>query len=102
MASSIVVAGGTALLPGFLPRLHAELLKAMDLPSSTRLPSRNGRPIPAFDRYAALRPLISHFAILNNPAPPISQTSAANNAGKTPAFNPSTLAWVGGSLAGYV
>jgi actin-related protein 10 len=109
MAASIVLTGGTAMLPGFIPRLHAELLKAMDPPPhSTKQPTRyvsgrrNPPPVPSYDRYAPLRPLVSYFAILNNPAPPTSETSAATKAGKTPAFAPASLAWVGGSLAGYV
>ena len=88
------------MLPGFIPRLHAELLRATAPPNTSSARSR-----PTYDRYAALRPLIPHFAILNNPAPvrhPTSSTRANMNAGKAPAFTPATMAWVGGSLAGYV
>ncbi|KAI9512350.1 actin-domain-containing protein [Russula earlei] len=61
-----------------------------------------GRPRPpAYDRYAPLRPLVPHFAILNNPSPtPPSGARGGRNAGKAPAFTPATMAWVGGSLAG--
>lgn len=105
LVSSILVTGGTAMLPGFIPRLHAELLRAI---GSTALrprqePTRSGRPPPpAYDRYATLRPLIPHIAILNNPTPQVSSSSprAAANAGKAPAFAPALMAWVGGSLAG--
>ncbi len=107
-ASGIVIVGGTAMLPGFIPRLHAELVRAIS-PSpgqGTATPTGNKprRPRPsAHDRYAALRPLIPYFAILNNPAPPPPTTSRASaNAGKSPAFTPATMAWIGGSLAGYV
>ncbi|KAH7884756.1 actin family [Phlebopus sp. FC_14] len=103
LASSILVTGGTAMLPGFIPRLHAELVRAIDAPTtSPRQPSRPGRPVPpVYDRYAALRPLVAHFAILNNPSPQISSSTRANaNAGKAPAFSPACMAWVGGSLAG--
>lgn len=103
LASSILVSGGTAMLPGFMPRLHAELLRAIAAPpSSPRQLTRNNRPpLPQYDRYASLRPLISYFAILNNPSPPPPQSHRASvNAGKAPAFAPATLAWVGGSLAG--
>ncbi|OAX37482.1 actin-like ATPase domain-containing protein [Rhizopogon vinicolor AM-OR11-026] len=99
LASSILITGGTAMLPGFIPRLHAELLRATAPLNNT--PSIRSRP--TYDRYAALRPLIPHFAILNNPAPvrlPSSSARANMNAGKAPAFTPSTMAWVGGSLAG--
>jgi actin-related protein 10 len=85
------------MLPGFITRLHEELLHAMDPPSATRPPKRNRHLIPNFDRYASLRPLLPHFAILNNPNPP-----AGSSSERTPAFNPSSLAWVGGSLAGCV
>jgi actin-related protein 10 len=102
MASSIVVAGGTAMLPGFIPRLHAELLKAMEVPPPTRPPTRGRHAVPSYDRYAALRPLMPHFSILNNPSPPAPEHSGVAQAGRTPAFSPASLAWVGGSLAGLV
>ncbi|EGN99213.1 hypothetical protein SERLA73DRAFT_90479 [Serpula lacrymans var. lacrymans S7.3] len=103
MACSILIVGGTPMLPGFIPRLHAELLRAIEPPpGSTRQPVRPDKPAPPpYDRYAPLRPLTSHFAILNNPAPPPATSSrAVANAGKAPSFSPATLAWVGGSLAG--
>ncbi|KIJ14470.1 hypothetical protein PAXINDRAFT_135114 [Paxillus involutus ATCC 200175] len=103
LVSSILVTGGTAMLPGFIPRLHAELLRAIVPPTAPpRQPTRSGKPSPpAYDRYAALRPLVPHIAILNNPVPQPSSSSRANaNAGKAPAFSPSSMAWVGGSLAG--
>ena len=97
------------MLPGFIPRLHAELLRAISPPPSSatnsRPPSRPGkRPRPTgYDRYAALRTLGPSIAILNNPAPPPpASTRQAENAGKAPAFTPATFAWIGGSLAGYV
>ena len=105
LASSILVVGGTAMLPGFIPRLHGELLRAIAPP--TLLPRQPTRPDkslpPQYDRYASLRPLLPYFAILNNPSPPPpSSERAANNAGKSPAFLPATMAWIGGSLAGSV
>ena len=94
------------MLPGFIPRLQAELVRAINAsaPTSTRPPSRPGRPRPApYDRYAPLRPLLPYFAILNNPSPPPPTSgSAVTNAGRAPAFTPATMAWVGGSLAGFV
>ncbi|OCH88582.1 actin-like ATPase domain-containing protein [Obba rivulosa] len=105
LASSILVVGGTPMLPGFIPRLQAELVRAVSpRPSSgpSTPASGRGRPRPApYDRYAPLRPLLPYFAILNNPAPP-PQTSVpgSQNAGKAPAFTPASMAWVGGSLAG--
>ncbi|KAI9445463.1 actin-domain-containing protein [Lactarius indigo] len=104
LASSILVTGGTAMLPGFIPRLHVELIRAIvtSPSSSPRPPVPPGRPRPPpYDRYAALRPLVPHFAILNNPSPPPpSDARGSANAGKAPAFAPATMAWVGGSLAG--
>ena len=104
LASSIVLTGGTAMLPGFIPRLHAELIKALaSVLHFSRPPTRPGRsPVPINDRYAPLQPLLPYFAILNNPSPGASQSSAASGAGKAPAFSPASLAWVGGSLAGCV
>lgn len=104
LASSILIVGGTTMLPGFIPRLHFELLHAITTsPSSTaRPPMRPGRlRPPAYDRYASLRPLVPLFAILNNPSPrPPTSAPGSANAGKAPAFTPATMAWVGGSLAG--
>jgi actin-related protein 10 len=104
LATSILVTGGTAMLPGFIPRLHTELIQAIiTSPSaSARPPVSRGRPRPpAYDRYAVLRPLVPYFAILNNPSPTHpSGARGSNNAGKAPAFTPATMAWVGGSLAG--
>lgn len=104
LASSILVTGGTAMLPGFIPRLHTELIRAIvtSPPPSARPPARPDRPRPpAYDRYATLRPLVPYFAILNNPSPtPPSGARGSTNAGKAPAFTPATMAWVGGSLAG--
>ena len=94
------------MLPGFIPRLHAELLRALSPPTTT--PEQNNakpgrRPLPLYDRYAPLRQLLPYFAILNNPCPPPPLSDRARvNAGKAPAFTPATLAWVGGSLAGSV
>jgi actin-related protein 10 len=105
LASSILVVGGTAMLPGFIPRLHGELLRAIaPPPASPRQPTRPDTPLPPqYDRYASLRPLVPYFAILNNPLPPLPMSErAANNAGKSPAFSPATMAWIGGSLAGSV
>jgi len=90
------------MLPGFIPRLHAELLRALSAPEQNHAKPKQ-RPLPLYDRYAPLRQLLPYFAILNNPSPPPPLSDRARaNAGKAPAFTPATLAWVGGSLAGYV
>lgn len=103
MASSILITGGTAMLPGFIPRLHAEIIRALSTPPpSPSKPSKHSRPPPpVYDRYSMLRPLLPYFAILNNPNPPAGTSERAKmNAGKAPAFAPALMAWVGGSLAG--
>ncbi|PPQ69011.1 hypothetical protein CVT24_000086 [Panaeolus cyanescens] len=136
MASSILVTGGTAMLPGLIPRLYAEIIRTVQQPplshpvtrttnpsdppppltptATSTFPDRSTTPptppahkkqrvaLPPYDKYAPLRPLLPYFAILNNPSPPSVPKSerAAANAGKAPAFNPSVMGWVGGSLAG--
>ncbi|KAJ6507969.1 fungal-specific actin related protein [Mycena vitilis] len=103
LASSILVVGGTSMLPGFIPRLQHELVRAVGPPPApTRHSSRaDKQPLPPYDPYATLRPLLPYFTILNNPSPPAGTTArAVANAGKAPAFSPATMAWVGGSLAG--
>jgi len=111
MASAILVVGGTSMMPGFIPRLHTEIARALSPPPSPqKKPSiqRKGRlRPPPYDRYAPLRQLLPHFAILNNPDPPQEKsdsgsTQKKSGAGKAPAFTPACMAWVGGSLAGYV
>lgn len=96
------------MLPGFISRLHTELLRAISPPTSqqsSRPPSRPGRPrLAHYDKYACLRQLVPYFAILNNPSPPPLQPNPPRgslNAGKAPGFTPAAMAWVGGSLAGY-
>ncbi|PPQ80530.1 hypothetical protein CVT25_001536 [Psilocybe cyanescens] len=102
LASSILVSGGTSMLPGFIPRLHAEIIRALTPPTSTKQHTRPDKPSPPpYDKYLPLRPLLPYFAILNNPSPPAATSERASaNAGKAPAFSPATLGWVGGSLAG--
>lgn len=100
MASSILVTGGTSMLPGFIPRLLVEIIRAVEPPARPES-STHKFTSPLYDKYGPLRPLLPHFAILNHPSPPPSTSARAMaNAGKAPAFSPATLAWVGGSLAG--
>ncbi|KAK7436979.1 hypothetical protein VKT23_018794 [Stygiomarasmius scandens] len=103
LASSILVIGGTSMLPGFIPRLYSELIRALQPPGPpNRQQIRPDRPLPPqYDRYAGLRPLIPYFAVLNNPSPepPMSDRAKANS-GRAPAFSPAAMAWIGGSLAG--
>jgi actin-related protein 10 len=101
MAASILVSGGTSTLPGFVPRLHAEILRSTVPPPPRQQTGLEKVLLPLYDKYGPLRPLVPYFAILNNPSPPPTTSERAGaNAGKAPAFSPATLAWVGGSLAG--
>ncbi|KAF9647030.1 actin-like ATPase domain-containing protein, partial [Thelephora ganbajun] len=110
MVSTILVVGGTPMIPGFIPRLHAEIARALSPPLSPQLQfskQRKGRlRPPPYDRYAPLRQLLPHFAILDNPDPPKEKKDSGSAqkkpsaAGKAPAFTPACMAWVGGSLAG--
>jgi actin-related protein 10 len=114
LASSIVVAGGTTLIPGFIPRLRLELLRALDTPVSpattTDLSSsrshRHGprRPRATFaTRFAPLASLLPHLAILNDTCSFAARDdgpSLSANAGRAPPFSPALLGWIGGSLAG--
>lgn len=103
LASSILVVGGTAMMPGFIPRLQSELVQTLSSAPPQRQLSRHGRPAPPpYDPYAPLRPLAAHIAILNNPSPLPAATNVASSAGRAPAFTPALLPWVGGALAGYV
>ena len=111
MASTILVVGGTPMIPGFIPRFHAEIARVLSPPTSSQPQSSKQRKDklrpPPYDRYAPLRQLLPHFAILNNPDPPkenkdTGSTQKKSSAGKAPAFTPGCMAWVGGSLAGYV
>jgi actin-related protein 10 len=92
LISSILIVGGTAMLPGLIPRLRKELARALDRPTNGGL--------RRYDPYAPLKSLASSIAIVNDPAPPPSASSAAANAGKAPAFTPALFPWIGGSLAG--
>ncbi|KAI0077080.1 actin-domain-containing protein [Panus rudis PR-1116 ss-1] len=116
LAANILVVGGTPMMPGFIPRLQSELLRAVSprnhdqdtydgltpMGSPTRHGNRRSRPkSTGHGRYSALKSLIPYFAIMNHPSPPPPQTArAAVSAGKAPAFAPAAMAWVGGSLAG--
>lgn len=115
------------MLPGFISRLHTEVVKLLHDPNATpeddpnntsdpRDPTlspitpRPGTTFPPlsprgpkrkYDPYAVLRPLIPFIAIINNPNPPAAQsTLSSRSAGKAPGFAPSALPWIGGSLAG--
>ena len=105
------------MLPGFFTRLHASLLAALKLshppspppsppaeaptPRAERHAKRSKRlsTLRTTPRYASLVPLASHIAITNDPSrsPLVPRPKAS---GQAPAFAPSLLSWIGGSLAG--
>ncbi|QRV75035.1 actin [Ceratobasidium sp. AG-Ba] len=123
LISSILVVGGTTMLPGFIPRLHAEIkallspteapvpdTPPLSEPPSPTTPTISTLPRPAmpprppkpnlrqpYDPYIRLRQLGSHLAILNAP---LGVGIGHRNSGKAPAFAPAAFPWVGGSLAG--
>ena len=102
------------MLPGFIPRLQAELIRLLSSPTrstsgsnadssagGSEVSSAQKRAVPSSDTYAILRPLAPHIAILNNPDPPTTQSTLARaHAGRAPAFAPAALPWIGASLAG--
>jgi len=118
LAASILVTGGTAMLPGLFPRLRHELLATLGSahpPSPPPTPplaeptSDAATPPPgtlmhaalkarlhAFrrtPRFAPLAPLALHVVLANDP-------SRTGGGGRGTAFAPALAAWVGGSLVG--
>lgn len=129
MVENMIVTGGTASMPGFIPRLKHSLLTRLresHPPSPPPSPSIVSESPDSHDvakrirrdrlsnrlhnlrhspRYASLVPLASSLSILNNPAPvpyaaASSSSTATRSEGSAPAFSPALYAWVGGSLAG--
>ncbi|KZT39144.1 actin-domain-containing protein [Sistotremastrum suecicum HHB10207 ss-3] len=98
LASSILIVGGTAMLPGFITRLRKQLLLALEKPARPPGTSPSKR---FYDPFATLRPMKSVLSIVNDPnhGAPASATTA-HNAGRAPAYSPAALPWVGGSLTG--
>ena len=97
MISSVLVVGGTASLPNFIPRLRDNLAEALQTEtprdgtmSLAQWKKRNQEP------YRELYGLLPKVAILNDPK------SVDSRSGTAPRWTPSLMAWVGGSLAGYV
>ena len=111
--------GGTASLPGFIPRLRISLkskLLASDnsanITISAPLYSAESRRAEikewrgqAGEPFKSLYGLVTKVAILNDPAPldgggEGGEGGSGANAGKAPRWVPSLMSWVGGSLAG--
>lgn len=95
MISSILVVGGTAMLPGFIPRLHTELTRALT-PREEHGNKRHQRSL--YNRYKCLQPLLPYINILNNPS--LVSSDSKVNVPRAPAFSPAALPWIGGSLSG--
>jgi actin-related protein 10 len=105
LAASIVVSGGTTLLPGFIPRVRRELLRALsESRDQSPFPSRRGRtrqPRATFaTRFSVLSSLSSHVAILNDTRSFEPNGQFPPDSGRAPPFSPGLLGWIGGSLAG--
>lgn len=94
MISSILVVGGTAMLPGFIPRLQTELVRAL----TPRDEHSNRHQRVPYSPYRCLQPLLPYIGILNNPSPLPSASKV--NITRAPAFSPAALPWIGGSLSG--
>lgn len=114
LASSILLTGGTPMMPGFFPRLRHELLATLALshpPSPPPSPPASEDSPRAALVHAALRSrlhtlrhtphfhslasLSSSIILVNDPS-----HSGSAKTGKATAFAPSLLGWVGGSLVG--
>lgn len=118
MASSLLVCGGTASLPGFIPRLRVSILRGLFPPTSPTTPPSRPIALPSEgvvsplvikesntywrgaqnEPYKAIYPLATKLTIINDPQPLKSEGSSGG--GKAPCWTPALMAWVGGSLAG--
>ncbi|WRT69489.1 uncharacterized protein IL334_006475 [Kwoniella shivajii] len=110
--SSLLVAGGTASLPGFIPRIRVSLLHhllppplSMNEPIRSPLNTLAGRKEETSlwrkrnqEPYQEIYGLASKLAIINDPAP--LDGSEGFNGGKAPRWSTGLMSWVGGSLAG--
>lgn len=113
------------MIPGFFPRLRTELLTNLSLsqpstsPQTPPLsPSNTPKNLATFlsrqrlqsrlsllrtsPRFAPLVSLIASLTITNDPSivSTLVEVPFPVGEGKAPGFNPSLLAWIGGSLAG--
>ncbi|OWZ68405.1 hypothetical protein AYX15_00819 [Cryptococcus neoformans] len=113
--SSILITGGSASLPGFIPRFRISLLRSLlPLPQSSDdtpvslspLNTQASRKEQALlwkkrtqEPYRELYGLVNKMAILNDPAPVDGEVDGGKG-GKAPRWIPGLMTWVGGSLAG--
>jgi actin-related protein 10 len=94
MASSLLMTGGTCMLPGFFTRLEQELIGLLQSKQQLNPVSPRKLRRTHDNRFSPLANLHSHIAILNSPA-----TGLHPKTGSAPAFSPHTLPWIGASLA---
>ena len=125
LISTLLAVGGTASLPGFIPRLRSSLLQLLrtadaggidgDMDIDRPAPAEAVVPPPPSARsrrddnlawrkrlnepYTLLYPLASKLAIINDPTP-LDGDGGLKNAGVAPRWAPGLVSWVGGSLAG--
>ena len=100
MVSSILLCGGVCMLPGFFARLQVELhtaLAVQPIPAST---SRRQPKATYKTRFAPLSALRNSVAILNDPCIHLAGDDVHAKSGTAPAWAPSLLPWLGGSLSG--
>ncbi|KAJ6623966.1 actin-domain-containing protein [Mycena sp. CBHHK59/15] len=93
LASSILVVGGTSMLPDSSrvapPQRPPDILQDRIDPLHHRMILMLPPAAPSLFRHPE-----------QPESPPATSARAGANAGKAPAFSPATMAWVGGSLAG--
>lgn len=109
--SSILITGGSASLPGFIPRFRISLLRSLlPLPQSSddtpvslsplnTQASRKEQALLWKKRTQEPYGLVDKMAILNDPAPVDGEVDGGKG-GKAPRWIPGLMTWVGGSLAG--
>ncbi|WWC65654.1 uncharacterized protein I303_108275 [Kwoniella dejecticola CBS 10117] len=113
LISSMLIVGGTASLPGFIPRLRISLLQHLLPPPSNASSEQPKSPLNTIqsrkeettmwrkkghEPYKEIYGLASKVAIINDPAP--LDGEGGNKGGKAPRWTPGLMSWVGGSLAG--
>ncbi|KAJ3522741.1 hypothetical protein NMY22_g11755 [Coprinellus aureogranulatus] len=87
LASSILVSGGTAMLPGFIPRLHSEIIKSLSppQPSVSRPPFHaSSSTSSAFDPSTSTSNEPSSSDASPSPSKPSKARRRANRARPTP------------------
>ncbi|WVW86693.1 hypothetical protein I302_108747 [Kwoniella bestiolae CBS 10118] len=109
LISSLLIVGGTASLPGFIPRLRISLLHHLLPPPTPSTDPHPKHPLNTTESrreeasqwkkksrepYKEIYGLASSLAIINDPSP------VDGKSGNGPRWTPGLMGWVGGSLAG--